>query len=105
MLLPFHVQLLTHIIHERKLHFIIYKSVSLFSMISVYTQSFEHLNKVGVRVTMESKPEEQRYVVKFLLLELLEGEIPYHIFKGCRKVFFLKPVYPVQPFIAGFHSL
>ena len=43
MLPSFHVQLPTHIIHERKLHFIAYKSVSLFSMRSPYTGSFEVL--------------------------------------------------------------
>ena len=49
MLLSFHVQLPTHIIHEQKLCFIIFKSVNLFSVRNVYTQSFEHLNKVAVR--------------------------------------------------------
>ena len=38
-------------------------------MKSVYTQSFEHLNKVGVRATLDSKLQEQRSVLKFLLLE------------------------------------
>ena len=57
MLLSFHMQLLTHIIHKRKLHFIAYESVSLFSMRSVYTRSFEHLNKAGVRATMDSELE------------------------------------------------
>ena len=32
----------------------------------MYTQSFEHLNKVGARDTMDSKLEEQRSEVKFL---------------------------------------
>ena len=69
MLLSFHGQLPTHIIHRWKLHFMAYKLVSLFSMRIVYTQSFEHLNKVGVRATMDSKLEEQKSVIKFLLLE------------------------------------
>ena len=43
MLLSFHVQLPTCIIHEKKLHFMAYKSVTLFSLRSVYTRSFEHL--------------------------------------------------------------
>ena len=84
MLLSFHVHLPTHIVHDRKLHFITYKSVSLFSMRSVYTQSFEHSNKVGVRATMDSKLEEQRCVIKFLLLE---GEKPSHIFQRLQKSF------------------
>ena len=53
MLLSFHLQLPTHIMHERKLHFIAYESVRLFSTRSVYTRSFEHLNKIGVRATMD----------------------------------------------------
>ena len=60
----------------------------------MYTQSFEHLNKVGVRVTMDSMLEEQRSVIKFHLPEVENLVI---IFKGCRKVF-LKPAYPIQPF-------
>ena len=52
---------------------------------SVYTRNFEHLNKVGVRATIEK----QRSVIKFLLL-LLEGEIPCHIFQRLQKVFFSK---------------
>ena len=63
--LSFHVQLPTCIIHEQKLHFIHYKSVSLFSMRTVFTQSFEHLNKVSARATMDSK--EHRSEIKFLL--------------------------------------
>ena len=60
MLLSFHVQLPTHIRHEQKVHGISYESVNLFSMKSVFAQSFEHLNKVhvGVKATMESKLEE-----------------------------------------------
>ena len=54
MLLSFHMQLSTCIIHERKLHFNAYKSVSLFSMRSIYTYSFGHLNKVDVRAIMDS---------------------------------------------------
>ena len=50
---------------------------------------------------MDSKLKKQRSVIKFLLSE---SEKPCRIFNGCRKVF-LKPVYPVQHFIAGFHSL
>ena len=53
MLLSFHVQLPTHIIHKRKLH----KLVCLFSM-RKDARSFAHLNKVGVRATMDSKLEE-----------------------------------------------
>ena len=72
--------------HKPKtLHFITYKSVSLFLFRSVYAQSFEHLNTVGVRATME----EQRSVIKFLLLE---GEIPCHIFQRLQKCF-LKPAF------------
>ena len=44
----------THIMHEQKLYFIVYNSVSLFSKRSVYTRSFKNLNKVGVRVTIDS---------------------------------------------------
>ena len=73
------MQLPTHIIHERKLPFIAYKSVSLFSMRGVHTQNFEHLNKVGVRATLDSKLEEQRSVIKFLLLE---GEKHCHFSKA-----------------------
>ena len=69
MLLSFHVQLPTHIMHKWKLDFIAYKSVSLFSLRSVDAQSFEHLDKVGVRATMDAKLEEQRFVIKFLPLE------------------------------------
>ena len=50
---------------------------------------------------MDSKLEEQRSEIKFLLLE---GEKPCHIFQRLRKVF-LKLAHLVQPFIAGFHSL
>ena len=64
MLLSFYVQLPKHIIHEQK---IADKSVSLFSMRNVYTQCFEHLNKLGVRATMDYKLEKQRSVIKFLL--------------------------------------
>ena len=39
-------------------------------------QSFEHLDKVGVRATMEAKLEEQRFVIKFLPLD---GEQPCYI--------------------------
>ena len=41
------------------------------------TPSFEHLNKVGVRAAMDSNLEEQRSIIKFLLLD---GEKPCHIF-------------------------
>ena len=78
------MQLPSHIMYRQKLHFIAYKSVSLFSMINVYTLSFEHLKKVGVRATMDSRLEEQISVIKFLHLE---GEKPCHIFKDCRKYF------------------
>ena len=54
---------------EIKLHFIAYKLVSLFSMRSMYTQSFEHLNKVGAMATMDSKLEEQRSVIGILHTE------------------------------------
>ena len=63
-----HVQLPTRIIHEQKLHFIAYKSVSLLSVRSVYTRTFEHWNKVGVRATMDYKLKEWRSVIKFLIL-------------------------------------
>ena len=79
-----HAQLPTHFIHERKQHFIAYKSVSLFLMRSVYTRSFEHVNKEGIRDTMDSKLEEQRSIIKFLFLE---GDKPCHIFKKCRLFF------------------
>ena len=60
-------------------------------MRSVYARSFEHLNKVGIRASMNSKLEEQRAVINFLLLE---DETSCHIvFKSCMKVFFIKPVY------------
>ena len=54
MLLSFHVQLLTHMAHEQNLYFIAYKLVSLFSMESLYTRSFEYLNKVDIRATVDS---------------------------------------------------
>ena len=60
----------------------------------MFTRSFEHLNKVDVRDTMDSRLEKQRYVIKFLRLE---GE------KSC--YIFLKPAYPAKSFIAGFHRL
>ena len=50
----------------------------------MYTGSFEHLNKLGVRATMESTLEEQRSVIKILLLE---GEKPCHIFQRLQKSF------------------
>ena len=84
MLLSFHVQLPTHIIYERKLHFVAYKSVRLFSVRSVYTRRFEHLNKVGVRATTDAKLEKQRAVIKFLLLEVKK---PCHIFQRLQKSF------------------
>ena len=81
-LLTFHVQLPTCIIHEQKLHFIPYKSASLFSVRTVFTQSFEHLNKVSARATMNSK--EHSSVIKFLLLK---GEKPCYIFQRLQKSF------------------
>ena len=72
-------------IHEQKQHFIAYKSVSLFSLRSVYTQSFEHLNIVGIRATMDSRLEEQRSVIKLLLSE---DEKPFHLFLRLQKSFF-----------------
>ena len=69
----------------QKLHFIDGKLVSLFSICSVYTQSFEHLNKVGVRATMDSKLEEQRSVLIKILL--LKGEKPSHSFQRLQKSF------------------
>ena len=65
MLLSFHVQLLTHIIHVRKLH-TFYRLFSLFAMRSV---PFEYLNKVGVWAVMDPKLQEQRSIIKCLLLE------------------------------------
>ena len=76
-----HIVYMTHSIHEQKLYFIAYKSVGLFSVRSVYTQSFEHLNKLGVRATMDSKLEEQRTVINSLVLEG-EKTLP-HFFKDC----------------------
>ena len=74
----YHVQLPTHI------HFMTFKLVSLFSVRNMYTPSFEHLNKVGVRATMDSKLEEQRSIIKPLLLE---GEKPCHSFQRLKKMF------------------
>ena len=62
---------------------------------------FEPLNKVGVKAIMDSKLEEQRSVIKFLLLE---GEKPCHIFFQRLQKSFAKACISVQPFIAGFHS-
>ena len=73
------MQLPKNIVHEGKLHFISYKSVSLFSKSNVYTQNFEHLNKIGVRATMDSKLEEQISVIQFLQ--------PCHIFQSLQKSF------------------
>ena len=39
------------------------KSIILFLVRIVFTRSFEHLNKAVVRATMNSKLEEQRYVI------------------------------------------
>ena len=66
---------------------------NLFSVRSVYTLSFERLNKVDVRSTMNSMLEEQRSVIKFLLLE---DEKPCHIFLIA---------YPFQLFITGLYRL
>ena len=74
----------THIIHERKLHFIAYKSASSFSVRSVYKRSFEHLNNEGVRATMDSKLEEEKSVIKFLLFE---GVKPCHILQRLQSFF------------------
>ena len=57
---------------------------SVFLMRSVYTQNFEHLNKVGIWATMDSKLEEQRAVIKFLLLE---GERPCQFFQRLQTSF------------------
>ena len=78
------MQLPTHIIQERKLHFIAYELFNLFSMIPVNTQRFKHLNKVDVWANIDSELEEQRSVIRFLISE---GKNPFHIFKSCRKVF------------------
>ena len=50
----------------------------------MYIRSFEHLNKVEVRATTDSKLEEQRSVLRFLLLE---GEKPCYIFQRLQKSF------------------
>ena len=50
-------------------------------MRSAHTRSLEHLNKAGVRATLDSKLEEHRSVIKFLLFE---GAT---FFKGCRNYF------------------
>ena len=97
MLLSFHLQLFTHSIYEQKLHFITYKSVSLFAIRCMYTQSFEHLNKVGLRATMDSELEEQRS--KFLLLE---DEKLCHIFQRLQKS--LSLLILVKRYSPGFHS-
>ena len=44
--------------------FIAYTPVSLFLIRSVYIQSFDYLNNVSVRSTMDFKLEEQRSVIK-----------------------------------------
>ena len=67
MLLFLHVQLPTRILHGQKLHFIAYKSVSLFLIRNEDTRSFEHFIKIGVSATMNTKLEKQR-LIKFLLL-------------------------------------
>ena len=57
-------------------------------MRSVYTRRFENLNKVEetcVMATMDCKLEEQKSVIKFLLLE---DEKPCHIFQCLQKTFF-----------------
>ena len=48
---------------------------------------------MGVRATIDLKLEEQRSIIKLLLLD---GEKPCHILKGCR-IFFVKPVYTAPP--------
>ena len=103
-LLSLHVQyacVYVHILYMSKNIFIAYKLVSLFLMKSVYTQSFEHLNKVGVRAAMNSKLEKWRSVIKFLILD---GEKPFHIFQMLQ-IFVSEPAYPIQPFTSGFYSL
>ena len=45
--------------------------------------SAEHLNKVGIRATMDSLLEEQRSVIKFLFLE---GEKYCHIFQRLQQI-------------------
>ena len=85
MLLSFHVQLPTHILHERKLHFIAYKSIRVFSIRSVHARSFELLNKVDFRATADSKLEEQSFCNKKNLL--LEGEKHCHNFQRLQKRF------------------
>ena len=67
-------------------------------MRSVYTQSFEHLNKVGVGATMDSLSWRNRdlYIYKKKKILLLEGEKPCHIFQRLQK-FSLKHAYPIQP--------
>ena len=65
---------------------------------------------LGLQWTL--KLEDQKSVIKF---QLLESKKPCHIFSKVAETFFfflflflfsfLKPAHPVQPFIAGFHSL
>ena len=45
--------------------------------------SAEHLNKVGIRATVDSMLEEQRSVIKFLFLE---GEKYCHIFQRLQQI-------------------
>ena len=54
MLLYFDVQRPIHVIHEQNPYFFAYKSVSI-SMKSIYTRKFDHLKKIGVRATKDSK--------------------------------------------------
>ena len=96
MLMSFHVHLPLIIIR-----FIAYNAVILFSMRSAYTRRFEQLNKICDEATMDSKLEEQRPVIKFLLSE---SEKPCHIFQKMQKSIF-KACITVQTFIAGFYSL
>ena len=72
-----------HMLYMSKnyIFFFAYISVSFFLMRSAYTRSLEHLNKAGVRATLDSKLEEQRSVIKFLLFEGVT------FFKGCRNDF------------------
>ena len=83
-LLPFHMQLPTHIIHDQNYILLPINRSANFSKRRVYRQSYKHLNKAGFRATMDSKLEEHRSVINLLLLE---GDKPGHIFQWLQKSF------------------
>ena len=54
-----------HILYMSENYILSPMNRSVFLTRSVYTRSFEHLNKVWVRATMDCNMEEQRSVIKF----------------------------------------